>query len=74
MQEFQYMLLGRLKQDCDYFLAYGQRNPKNLWAGDVHNHIKKMKELYDNLAIKPEWLTMNEIIKYENSMTIDTSI
>ena len=31
---FRYMLLSRLQSDCDYYLHYGGRYPKVLWAGD----------------------------------------
>ena len=51
------MLLDRLRADCDYFLGAGGRSEKHLWAGNVHAQIKKMRELYDALPEKPEWLT-----------------
>ena len=51
------MLLDRLRADCDYFLGAGGRSEKHLWAGNVHTQIKKMRELYDALPEKPEWLT-----------------
>lgn len=66
--KFEYMLLGRLMQDCEYFLNMGGRNNKHLWAGDVVSQINKMKELYNNLETKPEWLTMEQILEYEQKM------
>ena len=41
--EYAYLLLGRLRQDCDFYLGYGGRNAKILWAGEESDHIKKMK-------------------------------
>lgn len=36
-----YVLLDRLRADCDYFLGAGGRSEKHLWAGNVHAQIKK---------------------------------
>lgn len=36
-----YVLLDRLRTDCDYFLGAGGRSEKHLWAGNVHAQIKK---------------------------------
>lgn len=44
-----YMLLSRLKADCDYFLGAGGRAEKHLWAGNVREQIAKMRELYNAL-------------------------
>lgn len=66
--EHDYMLLGRLKQDCDYFLKNGNRAEKHLWAGNVDSQIAKMKELYNKLPKKPEWLSMKDIENYEKEM------
>ncbi len=65
-----YMLLGRLRSDCDYFLGNGGRNEKVLWAGNVHDQIEKMKELWNSFPedLKPEWLTMEQIIEYQMRM------
>ena len=59
-----YVLLDRLRADCDYFLGAGGRSEKHLWAGSVHAQIKKMRELYDALPEKPEWLTAEAIDRY----------
>mgnify|MGYP003046271341 CR=1 FL=1 len=63
-----YVLLDRLRADCDYFLGAGGRSEKHLWAGSVHAQIKKMRELYDALAEKPEWLTAEAIDRYAAQM------
>ena len=63
-----YRLLSRLKDDCDYFLGAGGRAEKHLWAGNVRDQIAKMRELYDALPEKPEWLTMEDIDHYAQRM------
>ena len=63
-----YVLLDRLRADCDYFLGAGGRSEKHLWTGNVHVQIKKMRELYDALPEKPEWLTAEAIDRYAAQM------
>ncbi len=63
-----YVLLDRLRADCDYFLGAGGRSEKHLWAGNVHAQIKKMRELYDALPENPEWLTAEAIDRYAAQM------
>nr|WP_276891372.1 LPD11 domain-containing protein [Eisenbergiella massiliensis] len=65
---FEYQFLDRLRTDCEYFLGAGQRNEKHLWAGNVHAQIAKMRELYDALPDKPEWLTKEAIDSYADRM------
>ena len=64
-----YRLLSRLKADCDYYLGAGGRAEKHLWAGSAEAQIAKMRELYDTLPEKPEWLTELDIDRYESQMT-----
>ena len=67
--KFNYMMLSRLRQDCEYYLGYGNRNAKHsLWAQDEQKQIDKMRELYDLLPIKPEWLTKEQIDEYAAKM------
>lgn len=69
--EYRYMLLDRLKQDCEYFLGNGNGNAEHsLWAKDIDEQIDKMKELYNSFADdqKPEWITMEDINNYEKEM------
>ena len=63
-----YALLDRLRADCDYFLGAGGRSEKHLWAGSVYAQIKKMRELYDALPEKPEWLAAKAIDRYAAQM------
>lgn len=66
--EFDYMLLDRLRTDCDYFLGNGNGYEKHLWAGNVEDQIAKMRELYNKVAEKPEWISMEDIDNYEKEM------
>ena len=63
-----YRLLDRLRADCEYFLGAGNRAEKHLWAGNVRAQIAKMRELYDTLPEKPEWLTKETIDDYAERM------
>lgn len=65
-----YRLLDRLRKDCDYYLNAGERAEKHLWAGSVEKQIAKMRELYAALPEKPEWLSEQDIDRYEQQMTI----
>lgn len=68
--EYNYMLLDRLKQDCEYFLGNGNGNVDTLWAKDIDGQITKMKELYNSFTDdeKPEWITIDDINNYEKEM------
>ncbi len=68
--KFRYQLLGRLRQDCDYYLGYGNRCAKHLWSGDEKEIIITMKLLWNSFLSenKPEWLTWDEILEYEKAM------
>ena len=48
---------------------YGNRDANHsLWAHDEQKQIDKMRELYDLLPIKPEWLTREQIDEYAAQM------
>ena len=63
-----YQLLSRLKADCDYYLGAGGRSDKHLWADSADEQIAKMRELYDKLPDKPEWLTAQQLDEYARRM------
>lgn len=67
---FNYMFLGRLKQDCKYYLGNGNRNKKHLYFQNEKEHITEMKKLHNTFAAdkKPQWLQYEEILEYEKSM------
>ena len=66
--KFNYMMLDRLRTDCEYFLGYGNGSERNLWAGNVEDQIAEMRKIYDKLPEKPEWLSLEDIDKYEKDM------
>lgn len=71
---FEYQLLSRLQQDCEYYLGFGARLKKHLWALDEAEQIQKMKSLYAALPEKPEWITLADIEKYEVAMMGSSAI
>ena len=67
-QNRNYLILDRLRADCEYFLGAGNRAEKHLWAGSVYAQIVKMRELHDAIPQKPEWLTKEMIDDYADRM------
>ena len=69
-EKFNNQLLDRLRCDCEYYLGFGNRNKKHLWALDEEDHIASMKELYNKIPEnkKPEWLKYEDILEYEKQM------
>lgn len=70
--EFLYRMLDRLRSDCDYYLGNGNRNEKFLWAKTVDAQIEEMRDIYNKLKEKPEWLTDKDIDEYEREMKSHT--
>jgi hypothetical protein len=66
--KFEYQMLSRLQQDCEYWLNYGNRCDKHLWAGNPKDQIAEMRRIYDVLPEKPQWLTVEQIDQYEKAM------
>ena len=71
-ERFNYMMLGRLESDCKYYLGNGGKYKGHLYYKDEQKHIDEMKELYNNFPDnkKPEWLTWEKILNYEEMMII----
>lgn len=69
-ETFRYQLLSRLQGDCNYYLGNGNRSKKALWANEEAEQIEVMKELWKSFSDddKPEWLTWDDILNYENEM------
>lgn len=72
----QYMMLDRLRSDCDYYLGYGNRRPGVLPSGNEKEHIAHMKKIWLCFAEdeKPVWLTWEQIENYEKEMCKEKSI
>ncbi len=67
-QEGLYSFLDRLEQDCKYYLGAGNGEAKHLWARSVEGQISKMREIYNEISKKPEWITEDKISEYEKLM------
>ncbi len=67
---FEYGMLARLESDCKYFLGYGGRNERHLWAGSVDKQIEEMKRRYNWFKDedKPEWINLEIIEDYYRQM------
>ena len=66
-----YQMLGRLKQDCEYFLGAGAGNEDVLYYKNVTSHCDAMEKLWGSFseADKPEWISMEQINEYRTRMT-----
>lgn len=64
--EFKLQLLGRMQEDCKYYLGAGNKQVKNLWSGNVDDQIADMKELYLSIPKdeRPDWISVSEINGY----------
>lgn len=72
-KRFRYMMLDRLRGDCDYYLSYyGNRSVNCLWAADEQKQIQTMKDIWNTFSDedKPEWLSWEDILEYEKLMCI----
>jgi hypothetical protein len=65
---FDYMMLGRLQSDCEYFLHYGNGVTNRLWANSVFEQIKEMERIFNLLPIPPKWISMKKIRWYHRKM------
>ena len=46
--KFRYMLLGRLQADCEYYLGFGNKSSRRLWAGSEKTQIEYMTKIHDS--------------------------
>lgn len=69
-EEFRYMMLDRMRADCEYYLGNGGRHTKYLWGENEVDHIANMKALWKSFPEdgKPEWLSYEKIEEYEKKM------
>lgn len=67
---FRYMMLDRLRQDCNYYLNYANRSASVLWAKDEKDQIENMKAIWNTFSKNdtPEWLTWEDILEFERQM------
>ncbi|MCI8409621.1 MAG: pentapeptide repeat-containing protein [Lachnospiraceae bacterium] len=69
-KEFKYQLLDRMRSDCEYYLSYGNKDAKYLWAGNEKEQIETMRAIYNSFSQneKPEWITLEQIDGFEKEM------
>lgn len=67
--KFNYMLLGRLQSDIEYFLGYGNRCEKHLYYGEIKLHFQEMINLWKILPEKPVWFRAVDFINYKKQLT-----
>ena len=72
-ENFRYMMLSRMKMDCEYYLNRGGRSINGLWARNEVEQIANMRALWNTFEPedKPEWLTKEEIDNYARQMGVD---
>jgi len=63
-----YAMLDRMQQDAKYYLGFGERADKHLWAGNPEDHIQYMEEIYSQLKTKPDWISEKDINNYKSQM------
>ena len=74
--EFRYMLLDRMRSDCEYYINVEKPNncPReynHLWAHhDPEAQITYMRYLWESFEEKPEWLTIGEIDEFAKAMGV----
>lgn len=70
--KFRYMMLSRMKQDCDYYLGNGNRSVNHLWAQDEQSQIDNMVALWKTFdpEDRPEWLTWGDLLHYALRMGV----
>jgi hypothetical protein len=70
--EFRYMMLDRMRQDCNYYFGNGLQYAGNLWAKDEKTHIACMLAIWDTFEPdeRPEWISREDIIDYAHAMGV----
>lgn len=70
--KFRYMLLDRLRQDCDYYLRIGG-SANCLWAESEKKQIQTMIDIWNSFSDddKSEWLTMEQIKEFSQKMGVE---
>ncbi len=67
-QQHTYMMLDMLRSRVEYFLGYGKGHLKHLSGESIDYHINEMKDMWNSLKDKPDWLTMEQISMYDQRM------
>lgn len=74
--KFRYMMLDRLRQDCEYSLNRCDGSENVLWAKDKKEQIKNMVALWKTFEPenRPEWLTWDDIMNYAKRFGVDITV
>jgi hypothetical protein len=69
-KKFEYMMLSRLRSDCDTHLAVENRYARRIPENEKLGVINSMKDLWNGFgdSEKPEWLTWEQILEYEKKI------
>ena len=69
-KKFEYMMLSRLKSDCDTHLDVESKYAHRLAVSERKGVIEAMKALWNGFEDdeKPEWLTWEQILEYEKKI------
>ena len=71
-KKYRYMLLDRLRQDCEYYLN-GHECVNHLWGKTEEEQIDYMLFIWDLFTEneKPEWLSREQIIEFGKRMGVE---
>ena len=74
--KFRYMMLDRLRQDCDYSLNRCDGSENALWAKNKKDQIANMVALWKTFdpEDRPEWLTWDDLCDYANRMGVEIRV
>lgn len=75
-KKFRYMMLDRLRQDCNYSLNYFDGSENVLWAKNKQSQIANMVALWKtfNPEDSPEWLTWDDILEYARRFGVEIKV
>lgn len=67
---YRYMLLDRMRQDCEYYIRNNFTSGNTLCEGNERDQIDVMKAIWNSFPKedKPEWLTWEDILEFERKM------
>lgn len=71
-KKYRYMLLDRMRQDCEYYLN-GYECVNHLWGKTEEEQIDYMLFIWDLFTEneKPEWLSREQIIEFGKRMGVE---
>jgi len=73
----EYMILDRMKEDCNYYINHdGNVNSCSIWGGSIESLLSEMEERLSSFDAneKPEWLTDTDFERMKNRVSEITGI